>query len=385
MSLLLQDGAITGHFTWCEQALSSGVADGVVISPFFTPDTPRRGQTTGGGAASRIRGAGGQVMFDATTHALQLPGVDNWTSYNTWDLWDGARGDLSTDALRVSHIDRVFGHQDALGAPRLVPTVALDDPNGADADTALGLATSGQATDASAWQSLGGRRGLWLSDDLDAYVGALAQLRAPVWFLTVVRERPEYPPDMTEAVLTAAVCRTVHSLAQRSRVVLCHADLYGLPSVAAGADTVGTGWHGKQRVCAPGTFQRNDPSAIRRQATWHTYRGLYARLHGEESNALFRADAALGAKLHAGPLTTNSVATREHHLEVVRSLTQAVNGAGPTPRDRVAALRLAYEAAQADFEALRARLGRTFGQRRAEQVDGCFDGLRIYAEAESIW
>jgi hypothetical protein len=386
VTLYLQDGAVSGHAGWCEQALRAGCADGVVISPFFTPTVPRRYHTVSGvDFADRVRRAGGEVIFDATTHALGLPGVDNWTSYNTWSLWEGARGDLTTDDLRLGHIDRVFAHQDALGTRRLIPSVSLDSPNGADAETALALAEAGRASDPAAWQTLAGRRGLWLSADLDALLGVLVQLRAPVWMLTVVRERPEYPPDMTEVALMEAVCRTVHSLAVRSRVIVCHADLFGLPMIAAGGDSIGTGWHGKQRVCAPATFQRNDPENIRRQAVWHTFEALYSRLHTNESTALFRADAALGGRLHAGPLDAGSQARREHHLAVVRRFVERVNVAGSDPSNRVAALRAGYESAIEEFEALRTRFGRPFGVPRAQHLDGCYEALRAYAEAESIW
>lgn len=386
MTLYLHDGSASGHASWCEQALAAGCADGVVISPFFTPRTPRRHHTvTGADFADRVRAAAGEVIFDATTHALGLPGVNNWTSYNTWSLWDGTRGDLTTDALRVGHLDRVFAHQDSISAPHLVPTVALDSPNGADADTAVALAEAGGASDANAWQSLAGRRGLWLSADLDALVGLLVQLRAPVWMLTVVRERPEYPPDLSEVAVMEAVCRTVHSLAERSRVIVCHSDLFGLPMIAAGADAVGTGWHGKQRICCPATFQGNNPDEVRRQAVWNTFEALYARLHTNESTALFRADPGLGARLHTGPLDEATAARREHHLAVVRSLVTMIKTAGPRQADRVAALRAGYESALAEFEALRTRFGRAFVQPRTQHVDGPFEGLRAYAEAESIW
>ena len=386
MTLYLQDGAVAGHAGWCEQALGAGCATGVIISPFFTPTVPRRYHTmTGTDFADRVRRAGGEVIFDATTHAVGLPAVDNWTSYNTWALWEGGRGDLTTDDLRLAHVDRVFAHQDALGTPRLTPSVALDSPNGADADTALALAEMGRASDPTAWQTLAGRRGLWLSADLDALTGVLVQSRAPVWMLTAIRERPEYPPDMTEIAITEAVCRTVHSLAARSRVIVCHADLFGLPMVAAGASSVGTGWHGKQRICAPATFQRNDPEDIRRQAVWHTFEALYSRLHANESTALFRADAPLGERLHRGPLDGGTQARREHHLMVVRRSVERVAAAGANPSDRVAALRAGYETAIAEFEALRSRFGRAFSTPRAQHLDGCYEALRAYAEAESIW
>ncbi len=289
MTIYLHDGGSTGHATWCEQALTSGAADGVFISPFFTPAIRRSGQPSGADLADRTRNVGGQVVLDATTHAVSLPGVDKWTAYDTWSLWDGPRGDLSTAALQRGHLARVSAVQDLVGSVHFAPTLALDSPVGGDADTALELATEATSLDSASWQSLAGRRGFWLSPDLDNYVGSLAALRAPVWVVTVVRERGDYPPDMSEIAQTAAICRTVHSLSKRSRVIVAQSDLYGLPAIAAGADSIGSGWYTKQRVCAPSTYQRNDDQ-IRRAALWMTYQGLLGRLHQTDSETLVRLD-----------------------------------------------------------------------------------------------
>lgn len=385
MTLYLQDGGATSHKAWCEEALSTGVADGAIISPFFTPQTPRKGQPTGEVLADRVRSCGGEAFFDATTHGVLLPGADNFTSYNTWDLWEGSRGDLSTTDFQLAHISRVFARQDLLSVPHLVPTVALDSPLGADADTALSLGDLGRASDPAAWQSLAGRRGFWLSDDLDIHVGALAQLRAPVWFVTVIRERGDYPPDLTDVAQAEAVCRTVNSLARRSRVVLCHADMAGLPAVAAGAGAVGTGWHTKQRVCAPLTFQRNDPDQIRQQAIWLTYEGLMARLHANESEILSRADAPRARRLYAGDPSPVRAAARVHHLAVVRSLVDQIDTHGADFRARVATLRELYENAIEELNDLGRRYGRAFTQHRAVEVDGAYAALEAYATAEGLW
>lgn len=385
MTIYLQDGASTSHRAWSVDAIANGVADGVIISPFFTPRTPRRGHPAAATLATDVRVAGGAVLLDATTHGVGLPGASYWTSYNTWDLWEGARGDLSTDDLVDAHVNRVFERQDELDVQHLAPTVALDSAAGADADTALALADAARRADAGTWHSLAGRRGLWLSEDLDAHVGALAQLRAPVWLITVIRERMDYPPDLTEIPLSTAVARTVHSLSSRSRVIVCHADLAGLPLVAAGAEAIGTGWHTKHRVCAPATYQANDPDNVRRQALWLTYQGLVARLHETHSSILTRADAARAANLYPGAPVATRAAARVHHLAVVRALVDAVHQHGDDRRARVTALREIYELASAELESLGARYGREFARYRATQVEGAYEGLRAYASAEGLW
>lgn len=384
MALYLHDGSYQGQTSWSVEALRAGVADALVVSPFFTPWLPRKAQPNPAVVAEKVRDAGGEFIIDATTHGLRLPGVDNLASYNTWQLWAGARGDLSTDDLIEQHVERVFERQDDVSAPRLTPTVALDSPIGGDADTALAMAQTGRRADERAWQSLAGRRGLWLSEGLDDYVGSLAQLRAPVWFVTHVREEGVYPPDMTEAAQVAALCRTVESLSLRSRVVLCQADLFGLPAVAAGADTVGTGWHTKQRVCSPAAYQTNDPDSVRRAATWFTYQGLSARIHKTYSDILTDRDRARAARLYPGAVVATGRNVRNHHLQVVRDLTATV-GAHPSRADRVAALRSIYETAVAELDELARPYGRTFTQQRSDFIDGPMAALKMYAEAEGIW
>ena len=209
MTLYLQDGGTNSHPLWTDEALDAGVADGAIISPFFTPNSPRRGHLVGADYADRVRAHGGDVLFDATTHGVSWPATSNWVNYNTWNLWPGTRGDLSTAAAREEHVRRVFEHQDRLGAPRLAPTLALDNALGADADRSLAVADVGRQADPGAWQSLAGRRGFWLSTDLDAYVGSLQQLEAPVWVLTHVRESDDYPADASEPAQLEALCRTV--------------------------------------------------------------------------------------------------------------------------------------------------------------------------------
>lgn len=380
MTILLQDGAANSHRAWCEEAVSQRVAQGAIISPFFTPATPRRGQAIGATLADCVRSAGGEVHFDATTHAAVLPGVDNWTSYNTWDLWEGARGDLSTDNLRLAHVERVFAHQVTLGAPSLAPTVALDSASGSDAEVALGLAEIAAAASPDTAQSLAGRRGFWLSEDLDQYVGMLAQLRAPVWFVTFVRESDEYPPDARDVMQLAAFCRTVDSLARRSRVVVCHGDLFGLPAVAAGADALGTGWHTKQRVCSPATFQTGEDQ-VRRQAFWLTYEVLLARLHQNDSDILNARDRARAERLYSGPISATRRDARLHHLAGIGRTVGAVT----TATDRIAELRARYEVAMRELDDLSARYGPVHGRTRFAYIDGLFAGLEAYARDEGRW
>jgi len=384
MTIYLQDGAATGHSSWCDEAIRAGTAESAIISPFFTPRTPRRGHRTGEDFADLVREAGGDVFLDATTHGVTLPGADNWTSYNTWKLWGGSRGDLSTPALIQNHVELVLAAQDLVGAPHLVPTVSLDSPSGADSQTALALAEAGRAADSGAWQSLAGRRGFWLSDELDTYVGALQQLRSPGWFITFVHDRGDYPPNFSEATQQVAMSRTIDSLSRRSSVVVCHSDLFGLPAVAAGAEGVGTGWHGKQRVCAPSTFQVNDPAQIRRSAIWQTYEGLLARLHKNESDVLFQRAPALASQLFLGQAVNNTREARLHHLKVLQTLVNRLLQF-PDRVDRAAELRSLYQGAAAQLDQLASSFGAPFAHQRVAHIDGPAEVLEQYGVEEGFW
>jgi hypothetical protein len=385
MTIYLHDGSSSGHTSWTVEALTRHAAAGAVISPFFTPNTARKGQPSGDDVANKVRAAGGEAVFDPTTHAVGLPGVDNWRNYRTWDLWGGAPGDLSTSTLLEEHVRRCADHSRTLRSPVVAPTLALDSPVGGDATVALALADAAKAEDSDAWQSLAGRRGFWLSDDLDTYVGALAQLRPPVWMITVVRDLPDFPPDMTESRVMQAVCRTVDSLSRRSRVILCHSDLTGLPGVAAGADTIGTGWHTKQRVACSNTYQQNDPDQIRRQAKWFTYERLAALIHEQQSDILVRSDRPRANRLYRGTTDAATGARRVHHLQALGTLADEVTAAGANRRDRVRALRAIYETAISELDSLATSYGRPFATQRAVFVDGPYAALEAYAVAEGIW
>lgn len=384
MSILIHDGSANSQTLWTEEAIAAGVAHGAIISPFCTPWVGRPQQPSADQFADRVRAAGGEVIVDASTHATNLSGTTNWTNYNSWSLWAGRRGDLSTWAARADHVSRVFARQRALGAPSLTPTLTLDNAVGGDADVAYELARSGATEDPGAWQSLAGRRGLWLSPDLDTYVGALAQLRAPVWVISQVRESPDYPADSSEAAQIEAFLRTIDSLSRRSRVIVAHSDLAGLPGIAAGARDIGSGWHGKHRILSTTSFQAAIPGQVRRQAIWYTYELLMGRLHSNESDPLARTDRALAESLYTGTVATGSGNIRLHHLSALNNLVGAVAASADRPT-RVATLRALYESAAVFYDSLARTRGRAFSVQRVLHVDNPYEGLRAYAQAEGSW
>lgn len=388
MSVLIQDGRRGGHLSWAIQAVGLGVADGVIVSPFHTPRIAIPRHRAGSTVTDSVRGAGGEAIFDASTHARLLLGSNDVTHYDTWQLWGPAGIGLDTDARRIEHLERVFTRQTELGVPWLAPTQTLDSPLGTPADEALRTAQIARGLQVSSWQSLAGRRTFWRGDsDLDAYVGQLAALRAPCWVLTVVNDQVfDNAPDLADSAAFVGLLRTVHSLSQRSRVIVCHSDFAGLTAIAAGADSVGTGWDRGMRYFDPQSFQLTS-AGVQIPASYVTQGGLATVLRRDTGDAISRLGDPPARRIRGGAMPANDAAERVHHLRQVREHVEAVNAHGTDRRQRVRHLRELYELSMADFNALIAQLPRTIlnDNHRRRWADEPYAVLRAYAEAEALW
>ena len=388
MTVLIQDGRAGGHFKWLDEVLTAGLADGAIISPFRTPRATQKRNPSGSELAELVQGHNGEVLFDATTHALTLPSVTPGNHYGSWSLWGGTVGDLSTAASTADHVERVFDVQSGLGTPLLVPTVSLESPLVTPAlRSARALARAGKDAAAArkqpAWQSIAGTHSFWEAGaDLDAYVGELVQLRAPVWVVTFIRDRDSMPPDTSNPTAQAGFLRTIHSLSERARVITAHSDLFGLPAVAAGSDTIGTGWHGAQRVFAADSYRpRSGGTNIR----WTTYPVLMGRLSPDTSASLARADPALANRLRGGhPLPVDDEASRRVHLQTVRDHLNSIAQFG-SRADRVQQARRMYDAAQLGWAlAAHAVPGTITPSDAAQWAGNPRAGLELYARAEGL-
>lgn len=385
--LLLHDGRRTGHLGWCVRAVSGGSATGAFISPFSTPRLAKPRNPSGTDLAAAVAGAGGEVIFDPTTHALLLPGTNKRDFYDTWELWGPSGIGLDDPNRQIEHIERVFGRQRDLGAPLLAPTLPLDSSVGADATHALETARVARGLDRACWQSLAGTRTFWASGSrLDAYVGTLAALRAPVWVLTVVNEVVvDNVPDLTNAAAFEGLCRTVHSLSQRARVIIAYADFSGLPAVAAGADSLGTGWDRSQRTFDPSYFRVNSDPGIRIPASYVTQGGISSVLRRDTANAIERWDARLAPVLRGGPMPPSDQAEWFHHLEQLTQSSAAI-ARQPSRGDRVAWLRAHYEGAATHYDSLIAGLPSIVRARdKSAWCENPLEVLRRYAVAEGLW
>jgi len=351
--ILIHDGRRISHRKWATDAISGGHADGVIISPFTTPRVGVPRHPSAFDLAKDISEIRGEVIFDAMTHARLLPGSNKTDFYDGWDLWSGGNPALGNPSEILDHVERVFTRQDQLKSPHLTPTIPLRSPSSGDSELALNIASAGRSLDSATWQSLAGSREFWSSGSaLDSFIGSLASLRAPAWVLTVTNDMVlDGVPDLSNVEAFTGLLRSIRSLSLRSRVIIAHADYSGLPAVAAGADTVGTGWDRAQRTFDPLSFHRDSDPGPRIPASYVTQGMLHAVLRREVADAIQRLDPVRAGQIRGGPLPLSDQAERIHHLAQLRAAVLFVN-AMSDPAPRVTALRTRYAAAATEFDRL---------------------------------
>lgn len=385
--VLIHDGRRIGHRKWCVDAVSSGSADGVVLNPFATPRVAEPRHPSAADLAQAVRDVQGEVVFDAMTHALFLPATNRRDFYDAWELWGPAGPGLDDQAQQLAHVERVFARQTQIQAPRLAPTLQLSSPQSPDAFVARDIARIARGLDATCWQSLVGTRSFWAAGaQLDAYVGGLASLRAPVWMITVANELvADHVPDLTATQAFAGLCRTVHSLSLRSRVIVAYGDFAALPAVAAGADTVGSGWDRAQRTFDPLAFRVDSDPGIRIPASYVTQGGLNSVLRRDAAEAIERWNSSMAHRIRGGAMPPSDQAQRMHHLLQLRSAVRQIDGAGSNRSSRVDELRNRYRAALTDYDSLIAGLPRTVREAdKSAWVTNPSAVLEAYAASEGI-
>lgn len=353
--VLLHDGRVSGHRKWSKEAVSAGCASGIIVTPFSTPRVRRPSHPSAATLSEDMEKLGGEFFFDPMTHVRCLSTTNKLEFYDEWDLWRSGEPEFDSQLARVDHIERVFGRQEDLGCEYLAPTVQLSHPISPEADLALDLATTARGFQRGASQSLVATRQFWSSGPLlDGYVGSLAALRAPVWIITVANEVVlDGEPDMRDRDAFVGLCRTVRSLARRSRVILCYADYAGLPAVAAGADTIGTGWHRAQKTFDPkaSAFHDDGDSGIRRAAEYVTQGKIHAILRRDTGELIARWNRIRADVIRGGPMPPSANAERMHHLEQLTSAVEEIN-ATTAPVDRYHVLRQRYSLAADEFDDL---------------------------------
>jgi len=384
MTLILHDSGRNWKVAWALEALQSHGATGVVLTPFETP--LQTGPNTGTRASARtcvelITDAGGVVLLDPMTHGVLAPGANAFDIYDGWDLWGGARGDLSTKEFRQEHVERVVARQHELGLPGVAPTLILDSSSSQESERVLEMAEATVAADRDAFLALAGSPGFWSQGPaLDEFVGELAGLRPGGCLLTLARGSLRLSPLVDAPDEVQGICRSVHSLSLRSLVHVQHADLCGLPAIAAGATSLGTGWDLRQRIWAAEAFRRQSTGG--QAARRVTHRGLLAIYRRQEAELLRAADAALSSRLIPGGLPATMKNEWEHHLAVLGEVVERIQSA-PNRRQKVARLMSEYDAATQNFDQA-ATATPAFRGGAVAWIEARAEGLRRYAVDEGL-
>lgn len=378
MSLLIEDSP-RNLLAWIQQAIRAGTCAGAVINPFASPWISKQHRRSAGEMAERLHSLGAETWFDATTHALQMPGVGDFRYYNEYSLWSGNAGDLSTPALMSDHIKRVYAVQDEISATHLAPTTLLHYAESETSLTALEFAEEALTIDPGTWLSIAGTASFWASGAaLDAHIAALAQLMPQGWFITTARPLSVLPAEAQKDEIEG-ICRSVRALSEYAPIHVAYGDLAGLPAVAAGATSIGTGWDQRQRICGFGSFAGRDPDAD--GGGWYKrpiLRALLGHLKVGEAAFLNNRDPArvrrLGSLPPSGP--------REaffHYIAVLNAVVDSI-ASQPDYWHRYALLVELYEAAIIEWPVVQritsARLGAD------EWCTQLLDGLRAYGSGE---
>jgi hypothetical protein len=301
--------------------------------------------------AERIKRKGGEVWFDPGTHVLQMPHAGDFRYYSEWDLWDGTPGDLTTAVSKDSHVKKVFAVQSTLGAPLLAPTVLLHSSQSSASMQAFEIAQAAKsaANGGDFWLSVAGDSHFWSSQrDLDAHIGLLDQLEPTGWLLSVARPISSVPVS-AEGDEVAGLMRTTFALKESARVAIGHGDLAGLAAVAAGAETVGSGWDVRQRVLAfPDFVQRPDNGQS--GGSWYvrpTLEILLGNLTPNEYSVLQNQQPVLADRLYTGTHFAGPQNAFKQHAQV---LTSVIDGfSAHDIRSRIDILRESYLSAIAEW------------------------------------
>tara|TARA_R110002124_G_scaffold49895_1_gene145757 strand:+ start:1125 stop:2195 length:1071 start_codon:yes stop_codon:yes gene_type:complete len=327
------------------------------MSAFSTPRVAAPRSPSAELFADGIRKVNGEVIFDVETHAKLLSGSNKTEHYDTWELWGPAGEGLDSPNRQLQHLERVFQRQVGLGVPRLAPTIALDSPGSMEAGYALQTAAVARGLFGEAWQSIVGNRTFWRSGFLlDEHIGKLVALESPVWVVTVSNDMVMGPaPDLADTEAFSGLLRSVHSLSERSRVILTRSDFSGLLGVAAGADSIGAGWDRAMRTFDPLSYHRASDAGIRIPASYVTQDALLAVLRRDTADAIERLDPTLATSLRGGGMPPSEGAEREHHLASLSRRLNSLSGLSARA-DRIQMLRDSYSAAAHAFDDLIARI-----------------------------
>ncbi len=303
---------------------ASGRIGGVLLSAPLTPPARRDGRGKRdrehmGRCVDEITDAGADVMLDALTHIVTHPAVTPGPIYDSWELWSpGHFGRLDTRARRRDHVDRVVNAQSGAGVVTLGPTLCLDSPAGTAADRCRDLAELTMSANDESWLTVAGTSSFWgAGPALDAYAGALLQLRPSGVVLAVVRPNASYPASGVTAAEVSGLARTTKTASSRGPVLVSHGDLAALPAMAAGAAGISSGFDVRQRVLSPASFR---PAKGGSYSFRVSFPGLLSAFTRADSRRLFEADSTAAQALADGPIPSDEKAAYRRHFGLLQSI-----------------------------------------------------------------
>lgn len=357
MSIYIEDTARNTLASWTiDAAAHRDSVRGAIMSPFTTPVRSSGYKQSATTTVARLRSAGLEVLLDPMTHVLQMPNMGDVRFYADWPFWGAAAPSWATVADREDHVRRVFAVQDNLDIPRLAPTLLLHTPQSSTSQQALDMATFAVAQ-GPCILTVAGDGAFWASDALDAHIGALAQLQPAGWHLVVARAST-LMPAAASASEVFGVARTCFALsAEAVPIHVSHGDLAGLPAMAAGATSVGTGGDPRQRVLAYPNFEMR-VATPGTSAGWFqrvTLAGLYALLKPNDLTLARVRDPALVTRLMPG--VVNPPGPKEAFLHHVAVLHDWFGTLIQDPEIDVVALHNLYLQAEADWVTFASRTG----------------------------
>jgi hypothetical protein len=363
MAVMIQDTARNNLIKWAGNAIQGGYALAAFLSPFISPREANGFKKSALETSKAIRNAGGEFWFDSMTYALDMPRCGNFRNYDSWSLWSGTRGDLSgRDAMRT-HVSAVFGVQDELGSSHLAPTTLVSYPDTPKSRQALDLAEVAIEIDPAAWLTIAGDQQFWAAGaELDAHIGALDQCEPSGWLFVVARNDTSMPPSATPDE-TFGLMRSSYALSRDRPVRVAFGDLSALPAIAAGAQSLGTGWDMRQRMCAYQDFE--DRPADPGGGAWYqrpTLQGLLGGLSSNEFELLTSERPQLSARLAPGTIAPQAESAFRHHAVVVSYLIRALEPL--SGRERVDYLRERYMAALGEWPEVQRVTGAKIGPGR---------------------
>lgn len=379
MGVFLEDTARNTLVKWGINAVEGGYATGAYLSPFASPRHANGYKRSALDTSEKIRAAGGEFWFDPMTYALSMPRAGDFRYYDGWDLWEGTRGDLTTNEAMRTHLNRVFDVQRELSSPLLAPSLLVSYPDTPNSQRALEFSQLAVDAAPSTWLTIAGDHEFWSAGaELDAHVGALDQLEPAGWLIVVTRSDNAMPPGAT-AEEVYGMMRTTFALSQDRPVRVAFGDVAALPAVAAGAEAIGTGWDIRQRICAYQDFEEREGDQS--GGAWYqrpTLRGLLGGLSNGEHSVLTSEDEALSIRLTPGTIGPTPELAFKHHATVLTEIVSQLDALSGS--DRVSALRRRYADARMEWPQVKRLTGAKIGPDR--WIKPFVDGLDLFARSE---